>query len=110
MGNNKYIQVSLLGFSQASREHGAVSRGRWSLSDARLGDLFHEVNPMREILKWIWVSNCCPGHDTFPTETYNNRRSKKARAKWKRKEHQLVRQLVKRSLRKEYSKLMSEDA
>ncbi len=64
---------------------------------------------MREILKWIYVEDCCPGHDRFPSETYNNRRSKKARAKWKRKEHQLVRQLVKRSLRKELSQLTDSD-
>lgn len=44
---------------------------------------------------------CCPGHDIFPGETYKNRRSKAARAKGKRKEHQLVRQLNKRSLREE---------
>ena len=44
---------------------------------------------------------CCPGHDTFPSETYNSRRSKKARARDKKVEHQLVRQIRKRELARE---------
>ena len=36
----------------------------------------------REILKFKCGScGCCPGHDTFPDDTYGNRRSKKARTR-----------------------------
>lgn len=41
-------------------------------------------------------SGCCPGHDLFPTETYNSRRSKRARARDKKAEHQMVRTIQKR--------------
>jgi len=41
---------------------------------------------------------CCPGHDTWPNETYRNRRSKKARAQGIKKEHKYVRTLAKRKL------------
>ena len=43
---------------------------------------------------------CCPGHDTFPNETYNSRRSKKARSRDKKIEHQLVRTIHKREIKK----------
>lgn len=46
-------------------------------------------------------SGCCPGHDTYPDDSYKNRRSKKARARGKQMEHKLVRQLHKRALKKE---------
>ncbi len=48
---------------------------------------------------------CCPGHDKFPNETYNNKRSKKARPRDLKTEHQLVRQLQKRGLQKEIKEL-----
>jgi len=48
------------------------------------------------------VCGCCPGHDTFPAETYNSRRSKKARARDKKLEHQVARQIVKRTLNDVY--------
>lgn len=38
---------------------------------------------------------CCPGHDEFPDGTYRNRRSKKARARDKAKEHRFVRRKAK---------------
>ena len=44
---------------------------------------------------------CCPGHDTFPSETYNSRRSKKARARDRKIEHQYIRSLLKRRLHEE---------
>lgn len=43
---------------------------------------------------------CCPGHDKFPNETYRNKRSKHARARDKRIEHQTVRAIVKRSIKR----------
>lgn len=43
-------------------------------------------------------SGCCPNHDTFPNDTYRNNRSKRARARDKRKEHKMVRTLLKREL------------
>jgi hypothetical protein len=42
---------------------------------------------------------CCPGHDTFPSETYRSRRSKKARSRDKKLEHRYIRSLLKRQLR-----------
>lgn len=42
---------------------------------------------------------CCPGHDTFPNDTYNSNRSKRARARDIKREHQVVRQIQKRQLR-----------
>lgn len=47
------------------------------------------------------VNGCCPGHDDFPNETYRSSRSKKARARDKKLEHQYARSLIKRKLRKE---------
>lgn len=44
---------------------------------------------------------CCPGHDTWPSDTYKNRRSKKARSKGKKKEHKYVRSIINRLLRRE---------
>jgi hypothetical protein len=41
------------------------------------------------------VTGCCPGHDQYPAETYNSRRSKKARSKTKKQEHQHARSLAK---------------
>jgi hypothetical protein len=45
------------------------------------------------------VSGCCPGHDDFPHETYRSRRSKRARARDKKIEHQYARSLLKRGVR-----------
>lgn len=54
----------------------------------------------RELLNFKrGVSGCCPGHDQFPCETYNNNRSKRARSRDKKREHQLVRVLQNRQLR-----------
>lgn len=47
---------------------------------------------------------CCPGHDTYPNETYNNRRSKHARSRDKKIEHQHARSILNRNLNKEVSK------
>lgn len=49
----------------------------------------------REILSIEkYVSNCCPGHDTYPNETYKNRRSKRARARDKKKERRHARHVI----------------
>jgi hypothetical protein len=45
------------------------------------------------------VCGCCPGHDDYPNETYRNRRSKKARARDKKLEHQHIRSINKRYVR-----------
>ena len=58
----------------------------------------------REILiakPFSGLSGCCPGHDTYPTETYGNRRSKKARARDKALEHQHARSIAKRNMLKD---------
>lgn len=56
----------------------------------------------REILNFKrHVCGCCPGHDDYPGETYRSRRSKKARARDKKLEHQHARSLAKRHLSKE---------
>lgn len=47
------------------------------------------------------VTTCCPGHDTFPGDTYKCRLSRKARAKSKQLEHQNARAGFKRSLQTE---------
>lgn len=55
----------------------------------------------REILKFKrkrHINGCCPVHDDFPDETYKSRRSKKARARDKRAEHQYARTLHNREL------------
>jgi hypothetical protein len=44
------------------------------------------------------ISGCCPGHDSFPADTYNSRRSKKARSRDKQVEHQAARTILKRML------------
>jgi len=44
---------------------------------------------------------CCPGHDKFPSETYRNRRSKKARAEGKKIEHRVVRRITRQKINKD---------
>lgn len=44
------------------------------------------------------VCGCCPGHDAFPSETYKNRRSKKARSRAKKEEHRYVRRVLNQNL------------
>lgn len=45
------------------------------------------------------VSGCCPGHDDYPMETYRSKRSKHARSRDKKIEHQHARSILKRLLR-----------
>jgi hypothetical protein len=40
-----------------------------------------------------YVSVCCPGHDTFPNDTYDSNRSKRARSRDIKLEHRYVRHL-----------------
>ena len=53
----------------------------------------------------LYGCSCCPGHDKFPGVAYKSRRSKAARARGKKVEHQHVRSVLKRSLCKEASGL-----
>jgi hypothetical protein len=39
---------------------------------------------------------CCPGHDKFPREKYNSRRSQKARARDRKIAHQVGRARLRR--------------
>jgi hypothetical protein len=56
----------------------------------------------REILAFNrHVSGCCPGHDTFPDDTYKSNRSKQARSRDMKVEHQVVRRMHARALLKE---------
>jgi len=56
----------------------------------------------REILNCKTLGRpCCPGHDKFPSDTYVSNRSKRARAKHIKTEHQVVRAITKRIIRKE---------
>lgn len=52
----------------------------------------------REIKDIKRITPCCPGHDDWPSETYKSRRSKKARARDKAKEHRYVRRIKKQTL------------
>lgn len=45
-------------------------------------------------------SGCCPGHDTFPSETYGNRRSKRAQTRDTAIQHQVARARLKADTRK----------
>ena len=51
----------------------------------------------REILKFKLkrnINGCCPGHDDWPDETYRGRKSKKARSRSKKREHQYARRIL----------------
>jgi len=50
----------------------------------------------REILNFKrkrLINGCCPGHDDWPNETYRSRRSMRARARDKAREHRVARHL-----------------
>lgn len=47
------------------------------------------------------VSGCCPGHDKYPDDTYRSNRSKRARARDKKAEHQHARSILNRLAKKE---------
>lgn len=51
---------------------------------------------------------CCPGHDKWPNETYNNNRSKRARSRDKKLEHQTARTVANRDMLKELSTALFE--
>jgi hypothetical protein len=44
---------------------------------------------------------CCPGHDTFPRETYNNRRSKHAQTRDTKVAHRRARRTTRNELKNE---------
>lgn len=50
-----------------------------------------------------YKSGCCPGHDIFSSDTYNNNRSKRAKSRDKKKEHRYVRRIRKQELNAERS-------
>lgn len=57
---------------------------------------------MRDLLKIRRGDcGCCPGHDKFPNDSYNSRRSKKARARDIKKEHRMVRRILKQNVLKD---------
>ncbi len=59
----------------------------------------------REIITaGVFPGWCCPGHDKYPNETYRSRRSKKARTRDKKAEHQHARSILKREFKKEVMK------
>jgi len=54
----------------------------------------------RELKSLVVTSDCCPGHDDYPSDQYGNSRSRKARARGKTREHKYVRTLVRRMIYK----------
>ncbi|CCE60794.1 hypothetical protein tf_39 [Pseudomonas phage tf] len=46
---------------------------------------------LKDLKRLKYCSGCCPGHDDWPCDTYRNNRSKSARARDIKKEHQWVR-------------------
>ena len=52
---------------------------------------------------------CCPGHDKYPSETYNNRRSKRAQTRDTKSQHQAARARLKRDLLSEFDVISKED-
>lgn len=48
---------------------------------------------------------CCPGHDKFSSDTYNNRRSKKAHTRCTKIQHHIGRLVMKKELEKEVNYL-----
>ncbi len=44
---------------------------------------------------------CCPGHDRFPRETYNSRRSKRAHSRDNKLMHRIGRHRLKQELKSE---------
>lgn len=44
------------------------------------------------------TTGCCPGHDTYPAETYKSNRSKRARSRDIKKEHRHFRRVMKQRL------------
>lgn len=53
------------------------------------------------------VTDCCPGHDQYPNETYRGKRSKHARSRDKKIEHQHARSILKQILHKEIENFIS---
>lgn len=47
---------------------------------------------------------CCPGHDKFPSDSYNSSRSKKARSKSKQDSHGRARALSRQEILKSTTK------
>jgi hypothetical protein len=51
------------------------------------------------------ITGCCPGHDTWPNDTYRSNRSKRARARDIKKEHRYVRRILNSRLKNETFKV-----
>lgn len=56
----------------------------------------------REIITVLrHVTGCCPGHDKYPGDTYSSNRSKRARSRSKKNEHQHARSILNRNAKKQ---------
>lgn len=67
-----------------------------------LGHELKESNMQRQIRQVGYHPGlCCPGHDKYPNDVYGSVRSKRARARDIKKEHQHARSILKRKLYKE---------
>jgi len=55
----------------------------------------------REILNFKPKLSGCPGHNDYPSGTFKNRRSKRARSRDKKLEHKHARSIVSRELKSE---------
>ncbi|EBQ4063370.1 hypothetical protein BA096_01305 [Salmonella enterica] len=61
----------------------------------------------REINDVTNPGHCCPGHDTYPADTFSSKRSKHARARDIKKEHRHVRRVKKHRLRNTPSEIIA---
>ena len=52
---------------------------------------------------------CCPGHDKFPKDSYNNRKSKKARGRDKKYSHKVARADEKRIVYDNYEEMIEDE-
>lgn len=59
------------------------------------------VNEMKPYGQKRQDYGCCPGHDTFSRECYNNNRSKRAHSRDTKLMHQIGRSRMKRDLKAE---------
>ncbi len=57
-----------------------------------------------EVKRKKHINWCCPGHDIYPDEKYNNKRSAHARSRDKKLEHQHARSILNRELQQEIKK------
>ena len=66
----------------------------------------------REILDFEfkkYIDDCCPNHSTWPSETYNSRRSEHAHSRDKKREHRFVRHVAKQKIQYEVDEIGEEE-